>query len=62
MSQTSDERLENQIYEVLGPQPVNPNQPPWLRNGSPARERAEVGSRVERERAGGGRGTRSRAE
>eukprot|EP00961_Rhodomonas_salina_P174411 2352039-Rhodomonas_salina.1 len=36
MSQTSDERLENQIYEVLGPQPVNPNQLPWLRNGSPA--------------------------
>eukprot|EP00961_Rhodomonas_salina_P117384 1580127-Rhodomonas_salina.1 len=33
--QTSDELLEKQIYKVLGPQPTNPNQLPWLRKGAP---------------------------
>eukprot|EP00961_Rhodomonas_salina_P033582 451834-Rhodomonas_salina.2 len=36
MAQTSNELLEKQIYEVLGPQSANPNQLPWMRNGAPA--------------------------
>eukprot|EP00961_Rhodomonas_salina_P265799 3592726-Rhodomonas_salina.1 len=34
--QTLEELLEKQIYKVLGQQPTNPNQLPWLRNGAPA--------------------------
>eukprot|EP00961_Rhodomonas_salina_P036849 495488-Rhodomonas_salina.1 len=36
MAQTPGELLEKQIYEVLGSQPANPNQLPWMRNGAQA--------------------------
>eukprot|EP00961_Rhodomonas_salina_P153817 2071842-Rhodomonas_salina.1 len=36
MAQTLGELLEKQIYKVLGSQPANPNQLPWMRNGAQA--------------------------